>query len=62
MIEQLSVIPMLLSSVITHEIARGWMYLNLVLFAMRMPFVSNAFSPLIGAFAPCRALVDLSPR
>ena len=63
MIEQLPVIPILLFSVIIHEIAHGRMYINVVLFAMRMPFVSNAFSALIGgAFAPYRVLVDLFLR
>jgi Zn-dependent protease len=38
----------------------GFFGVLLVLFAMRMPFVSNAFSALIGgAFSPYRALVDL---
>jgi Zn-dependent protease len=38
----------------------GFFGVLVVLFAMRMPFVSNAFSALIGgAFSPYRALVDL---
>ena len=63
MIEQLPVIPILLFSVIIHEIAHGWMYINVVLFAMRMPFVGNAFRDVIdGAFTPYRAFVDLFLR
>jgi Zn-dependent protease len=38
----------------------GFFGVLVVLFSMRMPFVSNAFSALIGgAFSPYRALVDL---
>jgi Zn-dependent protease len=41
----------------------GFFGVLVVLFAMRMPFVSNAFSALIGgAFAPYRALVELFLR
>jgi Zn-dependent protease len=38
----------------------GFFGVLVVLFAMRMPFVSNAFSAVIGgAFSPYRALIDL---
>ena len=41
----------------------GFFGVLVVLFAMRMPFVSNAFSAVIGgAFLPFRALVDLFLR
>jgi hypothetical protein len=54
---------MLLFSVIMHGIAHVWMSINVVLFAMRMPLARNAFgAPAGGAFAPCRALVDLFLR
>ena len=63
MIGRPPVIPILLFSVIMHGIAHGWMSVNVALFAMRMPLAGNAFSALTGgAFAPCRALVDLFLR